>query len=251
MHYENKYKNLSFRRENGVLEITLHTRGQSLIFNGHTHEELVQAFYDVGNDSENRVVILTGAGDAFCKEISAEGFDFFTPEGYDKIFKEGRRMLEHMLNIEVPMIAAINGPCLVHTEYALICDMILASEDAEFQDLPHLAFGIVPGDGVHVLWPEVIGSIRGRYFLMTQQKLSARQALEYGAVNEVVPRTRLLPRARELAQGLLKYNDLTLRYMRLALTQRLKRLLAEGVPIGLALEGISSAQVARVASQQK
>ncbi len=169
-HYENEeYKNLSFHRESGVLEITLHTNGQSLIFNGHTHEELVQAFYDVGNDRDNRVVILTGAGDAFCKEISAEGFDFFTPEGYDKIFKEGRRMLEHLLNIEVPMIAAINGPFLVHTEFALICDMILASEDAEFQDLPHLAFGIVPGDGVHVLWPEVIGSIRGRYFLMTQQ----------------------------------------------------------------------------------
>jgi hypothetical protein len=54
-----------------------------------------------------------------------------------------------------------------------------------------------------------------------------------------------------VAQGLLKYNDLTLRYMRLALTQRLKRILAEGVPIGLALEGISSAQVARVASQKK
>jgi enoyl-CoA hydratase/carnithine racemase len=64
MHYENKYKNLSFYRENGVLEITLHTNGQSLIFNGHTHEELVEAFYDVGNDGDNRVVILTGAGDA-------------------------------------------------------------------------------------------------------------------------------------------------------------------------------------------
>ena len=143
MHYESKYKNLSFHRENGILEITLHTNGQSLIFNGHTHEELVEAFYDVGNDRDNRVVILTGAGDAFCKEITAEGFDFFTPEGYDKIFKEGRRILEHMLNIEVPMIAAINGPFLVHTEYALVCDMILASEDAEFQDLPHLNFGIV------------------------------------------------------------------------------------------------------------
>lgn len=250
MHYENKYKNLSFRREDGILEITLHTKGQPLIFNGHTHEEFVQAFYDVGNDRDNRVVILTGAGDAFCKEITPEGFDFFTPEGYDKIFKEGRRILEHMLNIEVPMIAAINGPCLVHTEYALICDMILASEDAEFQDLPHLNFGIVPGDGVHVLWPEVIGSIRGRYFLMTQQKLSARQALEFGAVNEVLPRPRLIPRARELARGLLKHNDLTLRYMRLALTQRLKRLLAEGVPIGLALEGISAAQVARVAGKK-
>ena len=128
--------------------------------------------------------------------------------------------------------------------------MILASEDAEFQDLPHLNFGIVPGDGVHVLWPEVIGSIRGRYFLMTQQKLSARQALEFGAVNEVLPRPQLMSRARELAKGLLKYNDLTLRYTRLAVTQRLKRLLAEGGPIGLALEGISAAQVARVASQK-
>jgi len=250
MQYENKYKNLRLHREDGVLEITLHSQGQSLIFNGHTHQELVEAFYDVGNDRDNRVVILTGAGDAFCKEITAEGFDFFTPEGYDKIFKEGRRILEHMLNIEVPMIAAINGPFLVHTEYALLCDMILASEEAEFQDLPHLNFGITPGDGVHVLWPEVIGSIRGRYFLMTQQKLSARQALEFGAVNEVLPRSRLMPRARELAKGLLKYNDLTLRYMRLALTQRLKRLLAEGVPIGLALEGISAAQVARVAGQR-
>ncbi len=210
----------------------------------------MEAFYEVGNDRDNRVVILTGAGDAFCKDITAEGFDFFSPEGFDKIFKEGRRILEHMLNIEVPMIAAINGPCLVHTEYALICDMILASEDAEFQDLPHLNFGIVPGDGVHVLWPEVIGSIRGRYFLMTQQKLSARQALEFGAVNEVLPRAQLMPRARELAKGLLKYNDLTLRYTRLAVTQRLKRLLAEGGPIGLALEGISAAQVARVASQK-
>jgi enoyl-CoA hydratase/carnithine racemase len=250
MHYEKKYQNLSFHRENGVLEITLHTKGQSLIFNGHTHEELVDAFYNVGNDPENRVVILTGAGDAFCKEINPEGFDFFTPEGYDKIFKEGRRILENLLNIEVPMIAAINGACLLHTEYALVCDMILASEDAEFQDLPHLNFGIVPGDGVHVLWPEVIGSVRGRYFLLTQQKLSARQALEFGAVNEVLPRARLLPRARELAQGLLKYNDLTLRYTRIALTQRLKRLLAEGMPIGLALEGMSAAQVARVAGRK-
>jgi enoyl-CoA hydratase/carnithine racemase len=250
MHYEKKYQSVSFRRENGVLEVTLNTKGQSLIFNGYVHEELMHAFYDIGNDKDNRVVILTGAGDAFCKEITADGFDFFTPEGYDKIFKEGRRVLENLLNIEVPMIAAINGPMLLHTEYALISDMVLASEDAEFQDLPHLNFGIVPADGVHVLWPEVIGSVRGRYFLMTQQKLSAKQALEFGAVNEVLPRSRLLPRARELAQELLKYNDLTLRYMRIALTQRLKKLIAEGVPYGLALEGISAAQVARVASRK-
>jgi enoyl-CoA hydratase/carnithine racemase len=250
MKYQNTFPHVGFAREDGILEMTLHTDGKPLVFNGYVHTELVDAFHEVGNDPENRVVILTGAGDAFCKEITPDGFDFFTPAGYDRIFREGRRVLENILDVEVPMIAAVNGPCLLHSEYVLLCDIVLASDTAEFQDRPHLDFGIVPGDGVHVLWPEVIGSVRGRYFLLTQQKLSARQALEYGAVNEVLPGDALLPRARELARVLAKQNDLTLRYTRLALTQRLRRLLAEGLPLGLALEGVSAAQVARLASQR-
>jgi enoyl-CoA hydratase/carnithine racemase len=249
MKYRNSFKHVEFAREDGILEITLHTDGGSLIFTGHTHTEFVDAFYEVGNDPENRVVVLTGAGDAFCKEISPEGFDFFTPLGYDRLYKEGRRILENIVNIEIPIIAAINGPCLLHSEYALLCDIILASETAEFQDLPHFNFDIAPGDGVHVLWPEVIGSVRGQYFLLTQQKLSAKQALDYGAVNEVLPKDKLLPRAREIARALLKQNDLTLRYTRIALTQRLKRLMAQGLPLGLALEGISAAQAARASNQ--
>jgi enoyl-CoA hydratase/carnithine racemase len=79
--------------------------------------------------------------------------------------------------------------------------MVLAAEDAYFQDAPHPAFGIVPGDGVHVLWPEVIGEIRGRYFLLSGQKLSAAEAKAYGAVNEVISSEALLPRARELARN--------------------------------------------------
>jgi enoyl-CoA hydratase/carnithine racemase len=249
--YAKRFSNVEFKREDGILQVTLHTGGDSLIFNGKTHEEFTEAFRMIGEDKENRVVILTGAGKSFCAEISPEGFDFFTPNGYDKIFNEGRRVLDGLLNIEAPVIAAVNGPALLHTEYILLSDVVLASDTAEFQDLPHFNFGIVPGDGVHVVWPEVIGSVRGRYFLLTQQKLSAKQALEYGAVNEVLPGAKLLPRAWEIARGLIKQNPLTLRYTRLVLTQRMKRLIHEGLPYGLALEGISAAAVAEASRAAK
>jgi enoyl-CoA hydratase/carnithine racemase len=248
--YRDKYDNLRMRREEGILEVALHTRGGPLEFNGYVHEALVDAFRDIGDDRDNHVVILTGAGDEFCARISPDGFDFFTPIGYDKILREGTKVLENILDIEVPMIAAINGPLTVHSEYALLCDVILAAEGAYFQDAPHPAFGIVPGDGLHVVWPEVIGEIRGRYFLLTGQKLSAAEAKQYGAVNEVIPREALLPRAWELARQFKKQNPLTLRYTRMALSTRFRRRLQESLSYGLALEGISAAQVAASIAQK-
>jgi enoyl-CoA hydratase/carnithine racemase len=232
------------KREDGILEVALHTRGGPLVFNGYVHEALVQAFRDIGDDRDNHVVILTGTGDEFCAQLSPEGFDFFTPTGYDKILREGVKILENILDIQVPMIAAINGAATVHSEYALLCDIVIAAEGAYFQDAAHPAFGIVPGDGLHIVWPEVIGEIRGRYFLLSGQKLSAAEAKEYGAVNEVMSREALLPRAWALARPLKKQNPLTLRYTRMALTNRFRRRLQEGLSYGLALEGISAAQVA-------
>ena len=180
--YRDKYENVTMKRENGILEVALHTRGGPLVFNGHVHAALVRAFRDIGDDAENHVVILTGTGNEFCAQITADGFDFFTPTGYDKILREGTKVLENILDIQVPMIAAINGPFTVHSEYALLCDIVIATEDAYFEDAPHPAFGIVPGDGLHIVWPEVIGEIRGRYFLLSGQKLSAAEAKAYGAV---------------------------------------------------------------------
>jgi len=242
--YREKYNNVKMWREDGILEVLLHTRGGPLIFNGYVHEALVHAFRDIGDDPENHVVILSGTGDEFCTQISSDGFDFSSPMGYDKIRREGTQILENLLDIEVPMIAAINGPMSVHSEYALVCDIILAAEGAYFHDGPHQTFGIVPGDGLHVLWPEVIGEIRGRYFLLTGQKLTAAQAMEYGAVNELVRREDLLARAWELARQLKKQHPLTLRYTRMALSTRFRRRLQESLSYGLALEGISAAQVA-------
>lgn len=243
--YRNAFANARLtRKPNGVLEVALHSDGGKLVFNGHTHEQFVDLFHAIGEDRDNRVVILTGSGDAFMDSISPDGFDFFTPQGYDKILREGRKVLSNILDIEVPMISALNGPVLLHSEYALLTDIVLATPETVFQDKPHFEFGVVPGDGVHVLWPHVIGSIRGRYFLLTRQALDAKTAMDWGVVNEIVPADRLLVRAHEIADGIAALPPLTSRYTRIALTQPLRRLMEEGTGYGLALEGISAAAVA-------
>src|SRR6478672_10227093 len=234
------------RSKSGVLEVALHTDGGTLVFNGHTHEQFVDLFHAIGS---NRVVILTGSGNAFMESISPEGFDFFTPKGYDKIYREGKKVLMNILDIEVPLIAAVNGPVRLHSEYILLCDIVLTAPSVVFQDKPHFEFGIVSGDGVHLLWQEAVGTIRGRYFILTSQELDAQTAKEWGAVNEIVAADKLLPRAREIAEGLAKLPPLTSRYTRIALTQKLRRIIDEGVTLGLALEGISAADVARTKNE--
>ncbi|QGY32338.1 enoyl-CoA hydratase/isomerase family protein [Pantoea cypripedii] len=243
--YRHSFNNARLTRsDSGVLEVMFHTEGGALLFNGHTHEEFVELFHQIGADPDNRVVILTGAGDAFMENISPEGFDFFTPRGYDKIYREGKKVLMNLLDIEVPVIAALNGPVRLHSEYVLLSDIVLATPDTVFQDKPHFEFGIVPGDGVNLLWPEVIGSVRGRYFLLTRQELDAATAKDWGVVNEVLPRDTLLTRAHQLAESLAALPPLTSRYTRIALTQKLRRIIDEGAGYGLALEGISAADVA-------
>ena len=233
------------RSPEGVLEVVLHTNGGTLVFNGHTHEEFVDLFHQIGQDSGNRVVILTGAGEAFIDRIDPEGFDFFTPRGYDKIYREGKKVLSNLLDIAVPVIAALNGPTTVHSEYVLLADIVIATPDTVFQDKPHFALGIVPGDGIHSLWPEVIGSIRGRTFVLTQQIIGAEEAKALGVLSEIVERDRLLDRAREIAERIARLPPLTASYTRVALTQKLRRVVEESVGYGLALEGISAADVAR------
>jgi enoyl-CoA hydratase/carnithine racemase len=243
------YKNLFphaelTRSREGVLEVVLHTGGKSLVFDGHVHEEFVDLFHQIGQDADNRVVILTGAGEAFIDQIEPDGFDFFTPRGFDKIYREGKKVLSNLLDIPVPVITALNGPVTVHSEYVLLSDIVIATPDTIFQDKPHFMFGIVPGDGIHSLWPEVIGSVRGRTFVLTQQILDAAEAKTLGVVSEIVDRAKLMDRAREIAGRIAALPPLTTSYTRVALTQKLRRIVDESVGYGLALEGISAADVA-------
>jgi len=100
----------------------------------------------------------------------------------------------------------------------------------------------VPGDGVHIVWPLVLGVNRGRYFLLTGQKISAQEALTLGVVNEVLPRDGVLPRAWELAEHIAKRPTLAIRYARVAMTQTLKRMMLDDLGYGLALEGLGAGE---------
>lgn len=238
--YRDRYEHVALRRVDGIVELRLHTDGGPLVWGAAPHTELGDCFADVGRDRENRVVIITGTGDRFIAALDDSWVGPMHPQKWDTIHANGKALLRNLLDIEVPVIGAVNGPATVHAELALLSDITLAADHATFSDAPHFRFGTVPGDGVHVIWPELLGVNRARYFLLTGQRIGAAEALSLGVVNEVVAADALLGRAWELARRLAQQADTTLRYTREVLTQPLKRLLLDSVGHGLALEGLGA-----------
>jgi hypothetical protein len=103
--YRDSFPNARLTRsESGVLEVALHTDGGTLVFDVYTHEQFVDLFHSIGSDPYNRVVVLTGTGQAFMESIRPEGFDFFSPQGYDKIYREGKKLLMNILDTEGTMV---------------------------------------------------------------------------------------------------------------------------------------------------
>ena len=241
--YSAKYSCLAMTREDGILEVRFHTDGGPFHWGLVPHRELESAFLDIARDRANQIVILTGTGQTYCGPAVPPGGhpnrNSMTPAIYDPIYWEGKHLLMNLLNIEVPVIAAINGPAVRHAEIALISDIVLATDDTYFQDTAHFQGGMVPGDGMHVIMPMLLGLTRARYFLFTAQKITAAEAQQLGLVNEILPCADLLPRARELARLLLQQTELVRRYSRVVLTEDLKSRLQAQLSHGLALEGLA------------
>ena len=251
--YANKYETVRMERRNGILQVTFHTGDGSMVWDEVPHREVGYAFGDIGSDRDNKVVILTGTGDAFIARGSGPKSPWTKPpadpdrkwsahELWDKTYWEGKKLLMNLLDIEVPVISAINGSARVHSEIPLLCDIVLADETTVFQDGGHFPRGIPSGDGVHIVYPLLMGWNRGRYFLLTGQEIGALEAQNLGLVNEVLPRDRLLPRAWELAEQLAQQPVLNLRYTRVALTMHLKRMLQDYLGYGLAVEGLAAVE---------
>jgi enoyl-CoA hydratase/carnithine racemase len=238
--YRHRYENIKLERTDGIVTVTFHTDGGPFVWSAKAHEEMGLCFTELSGDRDNKVVIMTGTGENYCVDINAGSFKLSTAGDWDHIIYDGKRLLTNLLDIEVPVIAAINGPVRIHPEIPVLADIVLAADTALFQDAPHFMSGIVPGDGAHIVWPHLLGTNRGRYFLITGQELDAHTAKDYGVVNEVLPADRLLPRAMELARYVAKMPALARRYTRVALTQPLKRMMQENLGYGLALEALAA-----------
>lgn len=209
--YAEQYASIAMTRDGGVLELRMHTRGGEARWGTSLrslHAELGNAFADIARDRDNKVVLITGTGDNFIAERDDEERHHEATMGamWERIVEEGAALLNNLLAIPVPVIAAVNGPALIHAEIAVLSDIVLAASHAEFADIQHALFGVVPGDGVHTVWPMLLGPNRGRYFLLTGERIGAAEAKRLGVVAEVLPADLLMPRARELAHGLAKHS---------------------------------------------
>lgn len=235
------YQTIEITRRDGVSELRLHTDGGSLRWSATAHRELGDALVEVAADRATKVVIVTGTGETFCTRMDAASFAGH--EQWEVIWWEGKRILRGLLDLDVPVIGAVNGPATVHAEIPLLADAVIAADTALFADKTHFTRGAVPGDGVHLVWPYLLGPRRGKYFLMTGQEIGASEARSLGLINEVVAPDAVSARAWELALEWATRPLPLLRYTRevLNLLER-DALSSVGVSYGLALEGLGLAE---------
>jgi enoyl-CoA hydratase/carnithine racemase len=245
--YLSAYGNLKLTRDaKGILVAQFHTNGGPFIMTAQAHTEFVDAFYRIAQDRANKIVILTGAGGEFITDVEWPSFgDVSDPGVWSQVHDEGVQVLENLANIRVPVIAAIEGRAHVHSEYALLANVIVASEGATFSDVAHFVAGVTPGDGMFTIWSYRAGPGRAEAFLLNPQPLTARIAHEWGVVAEVVLNGKALSRARELAELYLKAPEVTRRDTRIHFIQPLKERIVRELGYGLSLEGASAADLVK------
>jgi len=251
--YFSQYRSLKMSRDtHGILVVEFNTHGGPLTFTAQDHTDFVDAFYRIAQSRDNKIVILTGAGGDFIPAIDFPSFgNVADPDVWGQVHDEGVQILENLANIKVPVIAAVEGRAYVHSEYALMADIIVASEGATFNDLLHFAGGIVPGDGIFTTWSYRAGAGRAEAFLLNPRPLSANIAQSWGVVSEVVPNGRALARAKELAELYLKAPEITRRNTRAHFIQPLKERIVHDVGYGLSLEGASAAALVKTLTAKK
>lgn len=189
-------------KRNGVAIVTLNRPDAMNALNRDLRLRFAETVYQLEDDPEVRVMILTGAGRAFCagldlKELGDQGLrrvDTGTPE------KDPAAALG---NFSGPIIGAINGVAITGGfEIALACDVLIASENGRFADT-HARVGILAGWGLSQRLSRTIGIYRAKELSLSGNFLSAEQAADWGLVNRVVPQDDLLPVCEKLAQEML------------------------------------------------
>jgi enoyl-CoA hydratase/carnithine racemase len=230
--YKDKYRELFLleRTDSGVLTAKFHSDGDTAFWDYPLHRGLHQLCHDVGQDAETEVLILGGTGDAFLRmgETSLpEDFETQKWSLYEHSYYDGCNMVEAIVNdVEQPTIGVING-LAVHSEIALLCDVTLMAEEAIILD-PHFGVGgAIPGDGIQIAMRALMGIKRSNYAMLFNERIGPDKALEYGLVNEVVPRAKIYDRARELAEEIAAKPRVTTRLLAQTLRMPIREQIAK------------------------
>ena len=227
------------RRSDGVLLVQAHTNGGPIQLSVENHRSLGQLLKTVGADPENEIMIITGSGKEFMMDSDPEGFRLEDEDlaywAYEYAYKDGRINVSSLINdLEIPTIGVLNGPGF-HTEICLMCDISICADDATIFDL-HYDIGSVPGDGIHSCFQELLGVKRAAYALLTGEAIDARKALEYGMVNEVLPRDQLLARAYKIADHIMTQPRITRRLTTQVVRRPWKRRITDDLDGGFGIQ---------------
>ena len=236
------YQTLLFRRTGRVLEITMNRPDKLNAVDERMHEELARVFVDASKDPDSDVVILTGAGRAFSSGGDIDWMQKMIdqPASFEKTAREGKQIVFSLLDCEKPVIAKLNGHATgLGATIALFCDVIFASDAAKIGD-PHVSVGFVAGDGGAVIWPQLIGYVRAKEYLMTGDLMLATEAARIGLINHAVPESELDERvsafAARLAAGAVK----AIRWSKMSTNIGLKQLAHSIMDASLAYEALSN-----------
>lgn len=232
------YKMIKFERLGKILTLTLNRPDQFNAVNKLLHDELANVFYDVQHDKQAEVVVLTGAGRAFCAGGDLAWMQSLLEHPDEEFLSatDAKRIVFGMLDLEKPLIARVNGACTgLGATLALFCDVIFAVNGAKIGD-PHVKAGVVAGDGGAVIWPQLIGYARAKEWLMTGDLMTAEDAARIGLINHAVPAEELDARVYGFAERLANGPIQAIRGTKVATNIGLKQLAHSIMDASLAYE---------------
>jgi enoyl-CoA hydratase len=237
-----RYEHIDADLSDGILTLRLNRPDRLNAVNRQLHNDVSRVFSDAAVDPACEVIVLTGAGRAFCAGGDLEFLQecIRDPVVFDAVAYEGKQIVYSMLDCEKPIIGKINGHAAgLGATLALFCDVIFVAEHAKISD-PHVRVGLAAGDGGAVIWPQLIGYARAKEYLMTGDAVTAADAARMGLVNYAVPAEELDAKVDAFAHRLRDGAAAAIRSTKVSVNVGLKQLAHAVMETSTALERVSN-----------
>lgn len=234
-------RELDISGDGAIRVVTLNRPDELNAVNQPMHWGLANLWRQLAEDRAAKVVILTGAGRAFCAGGDLDWITSFLtdPVARDESLREGAQLIDEMLRFPLPVISAVNGAAVgLGCSLAVLCDIALISQTARLSD-PHVSAGLVAGDGGAAFWPLLTPILRSREYLYTGDPIDAALAVELGLASRAVAPGELLPEARRLAERLAAQPAEALRGTKRVTSMYLSQALSGAMQAGFAAEQVT------------